>query len=99
MEGSKQEPKHVVAKPIRQQSTKKLSKREQWALICYYYPQYNLQTASKLPLRDIKLLLKTVEREQAEKYFNLIQIAAAPHTEKGKGVKDLTDHYQKIMEK
>lgn len=99
MEGSKQEPKHVVAKSVHDLTVKKLTKREQWAKICYYYPQYTLQEASKLSLRDIKLLLKTADREIAEKYFNLVQIASAPHTEKGKGVGDLTEHYQKIMRK
>lgn len=99
MAGSEQEPKHVVAKPIRQIKKKKTSKRETWAEVCYCYPQYTLEEASKLPLRDINLLLKVAKKQQAEQYFNLTQIAAAPHSEKGKGVQELTDRYQEIMEK
>lgn len=89
--------KHVKAKPIHQQGAK-ASKRELWATICYYYPQYTLQEASKLPARDIKLLLRIVEKINAQNKYELTQITAAPHTKKGSGVKKLTEHFKKLMD-
>lgn len=94
------EQKRVVAKPARIQAESpsvEISKRETWARICYFYPQYTLKTASKLPARDIRLLLKIAEQMEAQRYFNLTQISAAPHTKKGKGVKDLSDHFKQMM--
>ena len=91
---------HVVAKPIRpQRGNKAESNRTLWATICYYYPQYTLEEASRLPIRDIRLLLNTAKRQEAMKMLQFVQIAAAPHTKKGKGVKDLTKHYQNESEK
>ena len=99
MEGSGGEPKRVKAKSVRAAITSKTSKRETWARICFYYPQYTLETASKLSARDIKLLLKIATQIEAERYYNFTQIAAAPHSEKGKGVKELTRHYSDVMKK
>lgn len=74
---------------------KELSKRSLYARVCYFYPQYDLQRASKLPQRDILLLLKTAEHIEAVRMLNLTQISAAPHTKKGAGVKKLTDHFKR----
>lgn len=90
--------KRVVAKPIRENTkTKRNINRETWATLCYYYPQYTLQSASQLSVRDIKLLIKIAEQKEAERMFYFTQIAAAPHTEKGKGVKTLQEHFRKRM--
>lgn len=67
------------------------------AALCFYYPQYTLQEARKLPYKHVQLLLDEMNRIKANDYFNLLQISAAPHTERGKGVKDLSKHYQEIM--
>lgn len=91
--------KHIVAKPVHPVDTEKLSNRELWAMVSYYYPQYTLVEASKLSVRDIKLLLKIARRTQAEKLYNLTQIIASPHTEKGKGVKELTRYFEKEMKR
>lgn len=74
---------------------KKNPNRKLWATVCYYYPQYTLKEASKLSYRDISLLLNTAKRLKASEYLRLLDISAAPHTEKGKGVKEL----RKILEK
>lgn len=92
-------PKRIKAKPIRSGKADKNKKREIWATVCYYYPQYTLEEASRLSNRDIKLLLHIAERKEAEKYFNLTQIVTAPHTKKGSGVKKLTKHFQELMDK
>jgi hypothetical protein len=67
------------------------------ASLCYYYPQYTLSQASKLPLKTVLLLLKVARQHEAVKYHNLTQIAAAPHTNKGAGVRKLSSHYENIM--
>lgn len=96
------EPKHIVAKPIHPQRTKKSglnNNRRIWARVCYYYPQYTLEQASKLSYRDIMLLLNTARRIEAERNLTLTQMLAAPHTEKGKGVKDLTKYFEQEADK
>ena len=87
----------VVAQPIHSVADK-ANKRELWAMICYYYPQYTLKEASQLPVRDIKLLLRVADKLEARKKYDLTQIVAAPHTKKGSGVKKLTEHFRKQME-
>lgn len=74
----------------------KTSKRELYALVCLNYPQYTLQDAAKLPYRDIILLLKTAQKQDALKMYNLVQIVAAPHTKKGQGIKKLAEHFKKM---
>lgn len=81
---------------VAKKPTKKVSKRNLYALICYHYPQYKLSEIETMPYRDIKLLLNTAVKIKAEDYYNLVQIAASPHSEKGKGVKRLSEHYRKL---
>jgi len=85
----------VKAKPIPGKTQTGQSKREVYAEVAYYYPQYTLQEVAKLPARDVTLLLRTARRLQAVEMYNLVQIATAPHTKKGQGVKKLSDHYKK----
>ena len=75
---------------------KKVNARALLAELCYFYPQYTLAAARRLPAKDVMLLLKTAHKKQAEEYYNLTQIAAAPHTRKGSGVKRLSGRYQKV---
>lgn len=85
----------AVAQPVPSSEDTTLD-REIWATVAYYYPQYTLKEASKLPARDIKLLIKTAKKLEAQKMFNLTQIAAAPHTKKGEGVKKLSEHFKRL---
>lgn len=71
-------------------------KRDLYATVCYYYPQYTLQQVQKLPARDVQLLLEVAHRIQAQNMYTLTQIAAAPHSKGGKGVEKLLDHFKKI---
>ena len=75
---------------------KEHSKREVYAMVCYYYPQYTLQEVMGLPARDVTLLLKVASQIEAVQNLNLTQIVAAPHTDKGKGVKKLTEHFKQV---
>lgn len=77
---------------------KSVSKRELYATLCYYYPQYTLKEASKLPGRDVTLLLKTAQKMEAIKMMNLTQIAAAPHSKNGRSVKKIADYFKRIID-
>jgi hypothetical protein len=72
-----------------------INKREMYATVCYYFPQYTLRQVAKLPFRDVKLLIKTAQRIEAGKMYNFTQIAAAPHTKKMQSVKKLSEHFKK----
>lgn len=76
-----------------QTSAKKQSKRELYATVCYYYPQYKLEDAQSLPARDIILLINTAKRREAAYLYNLTAIAAAPHSKKMSEVKKLLNHF------
>lgn len=89
--------KRIKAKSVHPQGQQS-SKRELWATVCYHYPQYTLQEASKLSVRDIKLLLRVAEKINAQNKYDYTQIVAAPHTKKGSGVKKLTEHFKKQMD-
>ena len=91
-------PDIVVAKPVPRKRDR-TKKRDMYAMVCYYYPQYTLEEVAKLPYRDLKLLLRTAEKLEAKKMYELTQIAAAPHTEKGRGVKQLERHFKDAMSK
>lgn len=85
----------IKAKPIPGKTQTQQQKREVYAEVAYYYPQYTLKEVSELPARDITLLLKTARRLKAAEMFNLVQIVASPHTKKGQGVKKLSDYFKK----
>lgn len=68
-----------------------------YALVAYHYPQYKLEDVEKMPYRDVDLLLSTVRRIEAERLYNLTMIASAPHSDKGKGVKNLLEHFKKAL--
>lgn len=76
--------------------TKGLTKRETYAMVCYYYPAYTLKQVSRMPARDITLLIKTARKLEATRLYNLTQIVMAPHTKKGSAVKKLLDHFKKM---
>ncbi len=71
--------------------------RQLYATVAYHYPRYTLKQVEKMPYRDVVLLLKTATRIEAERMYNLTQIASAPHSKKGQGVKDLLDHFRRIL--
>lgn len=81
---------------VQKVEAKKASKRELYARVCYFYPQYKLEEVAKMPNRDVALLLKIANQIEALKMLNLTQISAAPHTKKGMGVKRLTTHFKKV---
>jgi hypothetical protein len=78
--------------------SKSNSKREIYAQVCYYYPQYTLKEVETLPQRDVTLLLQVANKIEGLKMLNLTQIAAAPHTKNGSGVKKLTSHFKKVAQ-
>ena len=72
------------------------TKRELYATVCFYYPQYTLKQVQKLPARDVQLLLKTARKLEAQRMYNLTQIVATPHSRKQVNVKKLIDYFKKI---
>lgn len=70
-----------------------------FALLCFHYPQYTLQDAAQLPFRDVRLLIRTAQQQEAARMYNLTQIAAAPHTKKMQSVKKLSEHFKKLAGK
>lgn len=78
------------------QLKKDSTKRELYATVCYYYPQYTLKQAQGLSARNIHLLLEVAKKLEAIRMYSLTQIVAAPHTKKGSGVKKLLDHFRKL---
>lgn len=74
-----------------------VSKRKLYARVAYFYQQYTLKDVEKMPQRDVMLLLKTAQQIEANRFLNLTQICAAPHTEKGRGVKKLTAYFKGVL--
>lgn len=70
---------------------------EALAELCLHYPAYKLHEAKRLPHKRVQMMLRKARQLEAARYYNLTQIAAAPHTEKGKGVNDLLSNYEEIM--
>lgn len=84
-------------KPQRIKSSDRgLSKRKLYAKVCYYYPRYSLKEVEALSARDVRLLLKTAQEEQAALMHNLVLIVQAPHSKKQTNVKKLLDHFKKL---
>lgn len=88
-----------VQKAQSQASSSSLNKREIYATLCYYFPQYTLKEAAELPFRDVQLLVRTAQRIEGARLYNLTQIAAAPHTKKMQSVKKLSEHFKKMAGK
>jgi hypothetical protein len=74
----------------------KLNGDELLAQLCFLFPQYTLNEARRLPYKDVQLLLRVAQKQQATQLYNLTQVVAAPHTKKGEGVKKLSEHFKKI---
>ena len=66
--------------------------------VCYFYPQYTLETADKLTQSQVNALLLQAEKQRAIEWYNYTLIAAAPHTKKGQLVDKLIKQYKKIAE-
>lgn len=85
-----------VASVDKPASTKN-TKRDLYAMVAYYYPQYTFKEAENLKARDLNILIKTAQKLKAVEYLNLTQIAAAPNSEKGKAVGKLIESYKSII--
>lgn len=68
------------------------------ARFCFYFQQYTYEEARKLPFKRVLKLLKIARRERARQMYELTQIASAPHTDKGAGVKKMLKYFQDQIE-
>lgn len=66
--------------------------------VCYFYPQYTLDTASLLTNAEVTALLVQADKQEAIRFYNLTLISAAPHSKKGAMVNKLLKQYRKIAE-
>lgn len=66
--------------------------------VCYFYPQYTLETAQQLTDSQVTALLLQAEKQRAIEFYNLTLISAAPHSKKGKLVEKLIKQYKKVTE-
>lgn len=66
--------------------------------VCYFYPQYTLETAQQLPHVQVVALIRQAEKQRAIDYYNLTVIAAAPHSKGGKLVNKLLKQFKKIID-
>lgn len=66
--------------------------------VCYFYPQYTLETVETLTDSQVTALLLQAEKQRAIELYNLTLIAAAPHSKKGQLVSKLIKQYKKITE-
>lgn len=90
----------VEVKPL-QDPTKENSETDLVDLItrvCYFYPQYTLETAQELTNSQVMALLIQAEKQRAIEFYNHVLIAAAPHSKKGKLVDKLIKQYRKIVD-
>jgi hypothetical protein len=88
------EPKRISVAKLPKKKFSQQEAKHLLATLCYYYPQYTFAAARKLPYKRVTLLIRTAQRMEAMKYYNLTQIAAAPHTKNGKGVQSLLDRFK-----
>lgn len=66
--------------------------------VCYFYPQYTLETAELLTNSQVTALLLQAEKQRAIEFYNLTLISTAPHTKKGVLVDKLIKQYKRIAE-
>lgn len=78
-------------------ASSKPTRRELYAQVCLYYPQYDLQQASRLTARDLYLLLREAYKREALRNYNTMQIVAAPHSKKGEAIGKLLSHFKEMM--
>lgn len=74
----------------------RLPRRKVFATVAYHFPQYTLKEVAALPYRDVQLLLKTAQQQQAAYFHNMTLIVQAPHSKKQQNVKKLVDHFKKL---
>jgi len=76
---------------------KKISVDDTLATFCYKFPQYTFSQAERLPYKRIIQMLKTSRKLDAQRMIELVNIAAAPHTKKGQGIKNIIEYYKGVI--
>lgn len=76
---------------------KKISVDDTLATFCYKFPQYTFSQAERLPYKRVIQMLKTSRKLDAQRMIELVNIAAAPHTKKGQGIKNIIEYYKGVI--
>lgn len=66
--------------------------------VCYFYPQYDLESVEKLTNSQVTALLLQAEKQRAIEFYHHTLIAAAPQTKKGKLVSKLIKQFKKVID-
>lgn len=89
----------VKAKPIREKEEEpEIDVTDLLTRVCYFYPQYDLESVEKLTYQQVEALLLQAEKQRAIELYNYTMVAAAPHTKKGSLVGKLVKQYRKIID-
>lgn len=64
---------------------------------CCYFPAYKFQEARRLPFRRVLMMMKMYKKHHAEKMLDLLEIAVAPHTKNGSGVRSAAKKFKDMM--
>lgn len=76
-----------------EQPLEEFSAAQTLAKLCYYYPQYTIETARPLPFRQVKLLLRQAKNERYINYIRELEIASASQ-QGNEAMVSLADHYR-----
>lgn len=73
---------------------KKIKPIELLGMFCYYYPQYTLAQARKLPYKTVKQLLDIAHQQKAIEYMHMVYIGSAVRSKDGG--KSLLKQYKRM---
>lgn len=76
----------------------KITNRELYATVCLHYSQYTLKDVQDMPARDITLLIKVAQKDEAKKMYNLAQISAAANSSDGKAMNRILERFREIAQ-
>jgi len=84
----------IKAQPVPKSKNSSSSVEDTLALFCFYFPQYTYAQSKRMPYKRVARMLRIAERERARFLYDLTNIAAAPHTHKGQGVKKMLNYFK-----
>jgi len=61
---------------------------------CYYYPQYSLYQARKMPYKRIVQFLRVVEHEHAKRMIDFTRAVASPQSSNKNAINELLQEFK-----
>ncbi len=91
----------IKAMPIRPKKkavSSEMEERESLAYIAYYYPQYTLwELENVVAARDLPVLIKVAQREEAKKMLLLNNIIHGPNAKSQSNYKKVLESLKKLL--